>query len=156
VTWLTRSSRSRLHIANLSAALDALDLVVAELARYRELPGPTTTLQEIDMADLYSTRFLLERSGAGAGPKYVVPNGYIAIVRDISATSATGTTDTVALGVYAGAAGLEAQFATGEVFSNTQAFHWEGRVVVYAGEDIQVSSTDLVSYTVSGYLLYAP
>jgi len=108
------------------------------------------------MADLYSTRFLIERAGAGAGPKYFVPNGYIAIVRDVSATSATGTTDVVALGVYAGPDGTEAQFATGEVASNSQAFHWEGRVVVLAGEDIQVSSTDEISYIISGYLLYAP
>jgi hypothetical protein len=108
------------------------------------------------MADLYSTRFLIERAGAGAGAKYFVPNGYIAIVRDVSVTSASEAGESVAFGVYAGPDGTEAQFATGEVTGNTQAFHWEGRVVVLAGEDIQVSSTDEVSYIVSGYLLYAP
>jgi hypothetical protein len=105
------------------------------------------------MSRVYSTQFVAANVG-GAPTEYLVPAGYVAVVRDLSIFQPNvGGTNYIACGVlevgpffiaYASAALQTSQ-------------HQEMRVVVNAGDHIYAVSTYALGYAfISGYLLELP
>jgi hypothetical protein len=108
------------------------------------------------MAAIYSTRFVIARPSFGE--PYVVADGYLAVVRCITAVTddITGAA-TLAVNIVepGGATYLIASFLT-EPGSSAVASPWNGRVVVNPGEAITLDAFDDWWVTVSGYLLTLP
>ena len=100
------------------------------------------------MAPVYSTQFMLV-SGATL-LEYVVPTGFIAIVRDFE-TWYLGGPDNVILFSVDETVIQQLNFAADETASNHQDF----RIVVNAGSTIRVSSTHAADWYLGGYLLTA-
>lgn len=104
-------------------------------------------------APVYSTRFMAAVFPT-APTDYVVPTGFRAVVRDISAYwlgdvgggALQGAIDGVAYFMYfIGTAGVPG------------GYHWEGRVVADEGETVAINvPMGNWSFTVSGYLLSLP
>lgn len=105
------------------------------------------------MAKIYSTRFLLGNPGGSGGASYEVPEDVACVVRDI--TIVATETDTEVLALIEGLAcwGWTAQLPTGAAYVSE---HWEGRMVLAAGETLELSWTGQIGYVVSGYLLTLP
>lgn len=105
------------------------------------------------MASVYSTQFF---GGALAGDEthnlYEVPTGYVAVVRDVSLFSQSSGSN----GCYAGS---DAGYAYFSALDQPQyaSPHWEGRVVMNAGEvmTLGIFSGDWTC-VISGYLLTSP
>ena len=104
----------------------------------------------------YTTRFISVSVSFGGASGYTVPDGYRAVVTDIS-------------GFIRGSIGIDSRasaelnnlvvlqvFCAGEARS----FHWRGRQVLYAGESIQVSGGGIgggfVDFAVTGFLFVEP
>lgn len=108
------------------------------------------------MADVYSVRFF-EDVGLSPGSylAYTVPDGYVAILRDIDAYSSAGVSDAE---IYVeGHLGQTIFYGNVAATSKSNA-QWRGRQVLQAGETITITvgaSTDW-DVTISGYLLVAP
>jgi hypothetical protein len=98
------------------------------------------------MATAYSTRFILG-TGASFSHVYTVPAGHRAVLRDLSATGYSGDNAAIALLVT----GTTIAY---HVFPAQYSFYqWEGRIVAYAGEPVQLSSAGAsVVAVLSGYL----
>ena len=103
------------------------------------------------MASIYSTRFaLITSSSAGPTTLYTVPTGFKAIVRDVS-----GLASAAPAGLAVGVNAAES-FFSGLSLSNLESFHWEGRVVLNAGDTLALFVlAGTVQLVVSGYLLDA-
>jgi len=101
------------------------------------------------MAYVYSTRFLGWASSEAVEP-YVVPSGYLIIVRDIDVYSGGGAM--INWQVYVNAF---AKFAAGQftIESVAQTAQWRGRQVLYAGEELVFASDGPTDGLISGYLL---
>ena len=100
---------------------------------------------------VYSTRFILEH-GATGPHSYLVPAGFVAIIRDVDVTTQpTGgcnillVVDLALLWIVE--LGLEPQFTYQS---------WRGRQVVPGGGVMTLDTTDTADYAVSGYLLTSP
>lgn len=104
------------------------------------------------MSGVYSTRFI-GAQGATAPISYTVPNGYVAVVRDLDAYSDTVASAEIFL---RNAEGGAIYFFTWGV-AQQQSVEWRGRQVYFAGEtitvDISVGALDAIDVAVSGYLL---
>jgi len=104
------------------------------------------------MANVYSTRFLAW-AASEIPPVYVVPSGYVAIVRDLDVYSFGGEMTNWKFGINgvcwfaAGQFTIEALAQTGQ---------WRGRQVVQAGEEILFESDGPTDGIASGYLLGLP
>lgn len=98
---------------------------------------------------VYSTRFLAWASEEEP-PSYTVPDGQIAVVRDLDVWSGGGAMINWELAVN-----TVAKFAAGQftVESVAQVAQWRGRQVLYAGESLVFSSDGPTDGMVSGYLL---
>lgn len=98
---------------------------------------------------VYSTRLLAWSSDESPAP-YEVPDGYVAIVRDLDVWSGGGAMINWQLAVN-----TVAKFAAGQftVESIAQTAQWRGRQVVQAGEFLVFSSDGPTDGLVSGYLL---
>jgi hypothetical protein len=106
------------------------------------------------MADVYSTRLLQEHE-LGALTTYTVPDGFIAIVRDIDVFFTTLAAGAVQVENPAG--GIFAYFAA--PVGNSICIPWRGRQVLEPGDEIGVvASMDFgtADLMMSGYLLAAP
>jgi hypothetical protein len=106
-------------------------------------------------APVYSTRFI-QAHGLSGTAAYSVPNGYVAIVRDVD--SFIGTPAGLNSLYLHGALG-QAIWWTEATVGQSQYASWRGRQVYFEGEDIEVEAdvgiTDGYDVTVSGYLLTA-
>lgn len=99
---------------------------------------------------LYSTQFLNGFDPAGGTHSYTVPAGYVAVVRSIDLW--VGATGATAL-CNAGSARILSLTGPATVPAAGVNAPWQGRQVVPAGGEIQVSLSTEGSYAVSGYLL---
>ena len=104
---------------------------------------------------LYSTQALFHNPGSGAhNTTYTVPAGHVFVVRDISAACDVASS----IYVYCGDGGpANANLIYGPATPVGAILHWEGRVVLNAGQTITVEQ-DGGQFTaiVSGYLLTSP
>ncbi len=104
------------------------------------------------MGAVYSTRFLAW-AASESPPPYVVPTGYVAVVRDLDVWSGGGSMINWQLAING-----VAKFAAGQftIESVAQVAQWRGRQVVQAGELLFFSADGAVDGLVSGYLLTIP
>jgi hypothetical protein len=103
----------------------------------------------------YSTPFFTGTATSELQTLYTVPDGYVAVVRDVSFFAAGAAIDNVYL-VVVNPGPLSAVIAAvGNLAANAGA-HWEGRQVLAAGGLLELGAygTDLFC-AVSGYLLSA-
>jgi hypothetical protein len=108
------------------------------------------------MSNVYSHRFLL--AAAGSQASYVVPDGYTAVVRCITAMNRDAS-NVQSAGVRFGTPALWiwADYLPADPGgSTTPSVVVDLRVVVNPGETIQTANGTLVDMTVSGYLLSLP
>jgi hypothetical protein len=101
------------------------------------------------MANPYSHRFLAWAASM-TPPAYIVPTGYIAIIRDADIWSGGGSIINWTLSVN-GVAKIAGGAFT--VISEQQVATFRGRQVVQAGEQIVFASDGATDGMVSGYLL---
>jgi len=101
---------------------------------------------------IYSAQFDVQHALAGSGPVLVVPAGDIFVIRDlemsVGATLGTELFLLVDLAVVVG-------FQTGVTTERTW-YHWDGRIVVNAGQGLSVGSDGVADWVLSGYVLTAP
>lgn len=105
------------------------------------------------MASVYSVRFLQEH-GLTSTATYTVPDGFVAILRDLDSYIGTpaGTN-----GLYLEGDAGQAIWWSEATIGQSQYASWRGRQVLNAGETFSVradvGSLDAYDVTVSGYLL---
>jgi hypothetical protein len=101
------------------------------------------------VANPYSTRLLAWSSSESPAP-YIVPTGYLVVVRDLDVWSGGGAIINWQLAINA-----VAKFAAGSftIEALAQTAQWRGRQIVYAGEALVFSSDGSTDGLVSGYLL---
>lgn len=103
-------------------------------------------------SNVYSTRFIGVSLGTGTTATYTVPTGYVAVIRDISAT-ATTTGSTNAEVFVNGAFTI---WNSGPI-TNGSTLVWSGRQVLNAGDVLSVHAVGATTqFMVSGYLLTLP
>jgi hypothetical protein len=107
------------------------------------------------MSRVYSTRFFSDPHFVATPASYVVPAGFVAVLRDVW----------IYLGNNATPAAWQMESGTGAVLwaaealpFNPQFWFWQGRQVYNAGDTIQVVNTGVapLDATASGYLLSLP
>lgn len=101
---------------------------------------------------LYSTRFFAIHDLSGPA-SYTVPDGLVAVVRDLDAFWGIDTEGNKLIMV--GSAGQVIYQASWDIGSSGSR-QWTGRQVLYAGETLQLDTEDVTDVSVSGYLLTAP
>lgn len=101
---------------------------------------------------VYSTR-LLAWAASEFVPPFVVPSGYVCVVRDADIYSGGGAIINWVLSVNA-----VAKFAAGQftIEALGQTAQWRGRQVLNAGEQLLFESDGSTDGLVSGYLLLLP
>jgi hypothetical protein len=104
------------------------------------------------MANVYSTRFLAWAASEFV-PVYVVPSGYVAVVRDADVYSFGGAMTNFKLGVNGIANFWAGQFT---IIAEAQVAQWRGRQVLMPGEELLFESDEPTDGLVSGYLLGLP
>lgn len=102
------------------------------------------------MGSIYSFQFLTAFESAGAND-YTVPEGYTAVVRDISGyLGFTATPNRLWFSCF----GCRFYYADNTLADLAESFHWEGRMVCPPGGTIEASvQQGAADYVVSGYLL---
>lgn len=105
------------------------------------------------MARVYSTRFLTHAGLSGA-TSYAVPDGYLAVLRDVIFASMGGDASSC---VLLGPSAQQLLVATSTGEGNEPAFTWQGRQVWNSAEIIGVEAFDPGwNIMLSGYLLSLP
>lgn len=102
-----------------------------------------------DVATIYSTRFLQELGLSGTAT-YTVPDGFVAVVRDLDAYQDVLPGGTVFL---EGALGQAIWSETNDAATGKTYQSWRGRQVFQPGETLTVSTDSPWDVTVCGYLL---
>jgi hypothetical protein len=105
------------------------------------------------MTSIYSKRFLLGAGAGGSPSTYVVPALQVAVVHTISV--ATFTTAT-AVQVGVGSTWFYTEHFDFTAPKDRASGLWTGRVVLEAGETLELEASPGVTFAVSGYLLSAP
>jgi hypothetical protein len=101
---------------------------------------------------IYSTRFIAE-SGFTGSAAFLVPAGYVAVVRDIDCVVYTSAGATI----QAGIGGVTNFWAvTIGVIAVTYWTSWRGRTVLNPGEQLVIGTDAAADFTASGYLLSLP
>lgn len=102
------------------------------------------------MPPVYSTRFLQRHGGPSGSDIFVVPAGYVAVIRDLD-----GWINNVGGGslTLQGALGQQVYAQEQVPLSSGNVLMWRGRVVYEAGESITVVCVSAVDYVLCGYLL---
>lgn len=104
----------------------------------------------------YSTQFIGGEPTASSFLPYVVPTGYTAVVRDLEGRNLGPDADTLILRIIVPGP-LNVTAAQLYQIGDDESGQWTGRVVVNAGETIEVvPATNTWQVFVSGYLLSAP
>lgn len=103
------------------------------------------------MAGVYSTSFIAEHALSGS-VVYTVPDGFVAIVRDID-VYVNG--DLIATTYYAVDADTDGTFAwfVSPNEADPGLYSWRGRQVFLAGESFAFISGNVCDVRISGYLL---
>lgn len=101
---------------------------------------------------VYSTRFLAWAAET-IPPGYIVPDGYVAIVRDVDVVSGGGAMINWLWGIN-GVCKIGGGQFTIEALNQFQ--QWRGRQVVQAGELIYMEGDGPTDGEISGYLLLLP
>lgn len=106
------------------------------------------------MSDIYSVR-LIQELGLTGSTSYVVPDGMVAIARDLDVYEGASLLPDV---VYLqGALGQAIWFQVGNVEDGLTYGSWRGRQVFNAGESVTIrAASGTWDVTLSGYLLTAP
>lgn len=101
---------------------------------------------------VYSTRFLAW-AATETPPAYTVPDGYVAVVRDIDVYSGGG-----AMINWVCSVNEIAHFAAGQftIEALAQTAQWRGRQILNAGEFLVFASDGALDGMISGYLLTVP
>lgn len=103
---------------------------------------------------VYSTR-LLYTANISAAPSYVIPEGFVAVIRDLDASCPSPVT-----GYYVYLVNVTKSYiiAISTFPSDNNSASWRGRQVVPAGEEIALNGNPPTgaTATVSGYLLTLP
>jgi hypothetical protein len=100
---------------------------------------------------VFSTRFLLATHGTGPRT-FIVPDGFVAVVRDLDVECDPTTGCDVALAV----GGVTIFLEELGVVVHYSYVSWRGRAVCYPLDEIVLNTTDNAQGQVSGYLLVAP
>lgn len=102
------------------------------------------------MTALYSTQFAAgTEAGGSTTVVYTVPTGYVAVVRDIEVGAQSPPANSVAIN-YAGVA----EIYSVDTITQYRTAQWRGRVVLNAGDTINVDAiAGTWTYIISGYLL---
>ena len=104
------------------------------------------------MSRVYSTRLLVCHNLVEVAT-YTVPDGFIAVVRDIDSYASAGLLE-IAVTVFGNLSQIIDWWV---IDTGTSIIHqWRGRQVLYAGEQLQVLTTGPTDITISGYELVAP
>lgn len=101
---------------------------------------------------------LLTSAGSSPAPRYTVPLGYVAVVRDISGVVLASMAAAVQFNSSLDGVTTAAFFYVADTFTLGQMFHWEGRVVIPPGGFVEANPSTVfgaVQFAVSGYLLYS-
>lgn len=108
------------------------------------------------MANVYSDHFIVQDLVSPALVNYVVPAGFKAVVRDISAVLEAVFGEAGSLQCSAGLVIFAKWDAAPQ---QRRTIHWDGRVVLNAGEQLQARADGSgfdAQVIVSGYLLTLP
>lgn len=102
------------------------------------------------MTVVYSTKFAAGAQASGStSVVYTVPAGYVAVVRDIEVGAQNAPANSVAINL----AGVAEIYQAGGIAQYSTA-QWKGRVVLNAGDQINVDAiAGTWTYIISGYLL---
>jgi hypothetical protein len=106
------------------------------------------------MAGVYSTRFIALDASAAENAYYTVPDGYVAVIRDVTCYVSPGAGNSCYVGLITPLAGiLNVGGQADAIVTETL----QCRVVLNAGDEIQatVIADEGCSILVSGYLLAA-
>lgn len=104
----------------------------------------------------YSTRFAAAELATETTTLYTVPADYVAVVRDLELYGNVASDAEVALEITAPGPLTIIWFVVNPLVPGAWD-HWEGRVVLNAGDElVAVTTVNGVHVTVSGYLLSAP
>lgn len=105
---------------------------------------------------VFSTEFLDFEVAGARTTTYIVPDGFRAVVRDVSGTIQGDDVGPATVYCFAGSANF---FSVQLPAQRGRAFHWDGRVVIAEGATIIVTTdADSAQFDVhvSGYLLSLP
>lgn len=107
------------------------------------------------MSQVYSTRFIASPAPDFPPPPYEVPGGFIAVIRSIEIFAAPSQDGYNALVQLVEPAVV---LFSWDPTVGGSTFHWDGRQVLEAGEELTINSTLSApsSMIVSGYLLTLP
>jgi hypothetical protein len=101
---------------------------------------------------VYSTLFI-NSPGLVGDAAFLVPDGYIAVVRDIDAVAFIGAGATLEAGIGGGTVFWA---YTWSVVAVVDWRSWRGRVVLSAGQQLVIHTDAAVDVYAGGYLLTAP
>lgn len=101
---------------------------------------------------IYSVRLFTGPVGPGDSLLYAVPDGFVAVVRDVDVVNYAAAPSTN-LQLYTGSSGADIWFISHPA-ENTY-WPWRGRQVFPAGDELRIynGTGESVDVTVSGYLL---
>jgi hypothetical protein len=105
---------------------------------------------------VYSNRFIAAEGTGNNTYSYTIPDGFRGDIRDFSGTIQGD--DIAPVSVFGVANGVNFYYVA-VPFQRNISFHWEGRVVLEAGEVVEAivtSDSALVDVYISGYLLTVP
>lgn len=101
---------------------------------------------------VYSTRFMAWAAVAFPAD-YTVGPGYVAVIRDVCASSGGGADTNFGWGL---AGGVNMGRGSFTVESVPQQYHWTGHQIAYAGDTIVFYADEATDGAISGYLLTLP
>lgn len=101
------------------------------------------------MSSVYSTSFI-QWAADETPPAFVVPDGYVAVVRDLDVVWGGGAMVNWQMGIATGAKIAGGQFTEETLIQHQE---WRGRQVLNAGQALYVSADGPIDGAVSGYLL---
>lgn len=105
----------------------------------------------------YSTQFFAVHEDLSTAPAlYIVPTGYVAVLRDVSVRNQTGTTSQVQVGATVPGPLNVIVMQWDDVAAN-DVVEWQGRAVFNAGDSLFVYNAEGSAQAIgSGYLLSSP
>ena len=101
---------------------------------------------------VYSHRFLDEAGFTGSAA-FLVPAGFVAVVRDLDCWVGAGAGGSIEMGIGGSAVFFGYTFSVVTVQATAT---WRGRQVLNSGEQLLVATDAPADFAVSGYLLSLP
>jgi hypothetical protein len=104
----------------------------------------------------YSTQLLAGQPAAGAPISYVVPSGYVGVLRELDVLNLYDG-DTVFVAYLTVPGPVTLQFVNQDIPTFGATYQWRGRLVMNAGDSLELGTTETYCDAIaSGYLLSAP